>query len=202
MRPSRRHSFSRSLNRAGSAALLTASLFGAACARSSDAGADSGGATSGVSHGPLGRPATVSGTDTATLSTPRGPAFVSGDSAPGAKDVSAEPLQWTGDAVVQRLTQAGLAPVQRGTLRQADLGMNGLRLSVANGAAEVQAFIFGDADAVGNAMRHLDPARLASGGRTASVVTDNNLGAIVLTSDEKVRQRIASALVARRGNGR
>lgn len=199
MRTSRRHSFSRSLNRVGSGAVLAASLLGAGCARSPDAGVDSGGATASGTHGPLGRPATVSGTDTATLITPRGPAFVSGDSAPGAGDVSAEPLQWTGDAVVQRLADAGLAPVQRGTVRQPDLGMNGLRLSVANGAAEVQAFIFGDADAVGNATRHLDPARLASGGRSASIVTDNNLGAIVLTSDEKVRQRIASALVARRG---
>ncbi len=40
------------------------------------------------------------GADTATLSTPQGKAVIRGDSAPGAVDVLAEPLQWTADDVV------------------------------------------------------------------------------------------------------
>jgi hypothetical protein len=66
----------------------------------------------------------------------------------------------------------------------------------------VQAYVFGDPGAVGNATRGLDLGRLGAGGRTASLVVDNNLAAIVLAADEKVRERIRFALVARRGEGR
>jgi hypothetical protein len=163
------------------------------------------GSSAAAPNDPRGAPQVLSPTgspDSATLSTPQGTVVISGDSTPGARAVVAPPLQWTSDAVIVRLRDAGLAPVLRGAIAPDVMGVPGLRLSVANGAGEVRAFIFADAGAVGRAMRQLDPARLASGGRTASIVTDNNMGAIVLAPDEPVRERIRFALVARRGEGR
>jgi hypothetical protein len=182
--------------------LLFAFAMAAGCRSSDDAG---DAAAKNAPADPRGAPQVLPGSgagDTATLATPQGPAFVSGDSAPGARDVIAEPLQWTVDAVLARLRDAGLAPVSRGSIAPDAVGVAGLRIAVANGAGEVQAFIFADPGAVGRAMRRLDPARLSTGGRSASIVTDNNMGAVVLTADEKVRERIRFALIARRGEGR
>jgi hypothetical protein len=182
--------------------LLFALAIVTGCRSSDDAGDTAGAdATADPRGAPQVLPASGAG-DTATLVTPQGPAFVSGDSSPGARDVIAEPLQWTADAVLVRLRDAGLAPVSRGSIAPDAMGVAGLRIAVANGAGEVQAFIFADPGAVGRAMRQLDLARLSTGGRSASIVTDNNMGAAVVTADEKVRERIRFALIARRGEGR
>ncbi len=144
---------------------------------------------------------TQGATDTATIVTPRGGVIVRGDSSKGAVGVSSAPLRWSADVVIARLTGAGLAPVQQGPVRQPLLDATGLRVAVGGGTAEVQAFIFGDAGAVGRATQGLDLTRLApssgpSARWTPTLVVDNNLAAIVLASDEALRDRIRLALYA------
>lgn len=144
---------------------------------------------------------TQGATDTATIMTPRGGVIVRGDSSPGAVGVSSAPLLWSADVLIARLTAAGLAPMQQGPVRQPLLGATGLRVAVGSGAAEVQAFIFGDAGAVGRATQGLDVTRVArssgpSARWTPTLVADNNLAAIVLTTDEALRDRIRRALYA------
>jgi hypothetical protein len=176
----------------------------AGCADSANARGDSAG-TTGSAHPVLNAPvnASVAGSaDSATIATPRGPTFVRGDSVPGARAVFAQPLHWTAADIVARLHDAGLAPVANGSVDQSILGVPGLRLLVANGAAEVDGFIFADADAVGLATRAVNLGRLAAGTRTASLLTDNNMAALVITADDAVRGRIAFALDASRTTGR
>lgn len=139
---------------------------------------------------------TAGSTNVDTLAGPRGPAVVRGDSAPGAIGVSANPLQWTGTDVVSRLRQAGLAPSLEGSVEQPSFGPRGMRVSVANGAGEVRAFLYGDANAVALAQRGFDPAGVPglAPGRTAALLVDNNLAAIVISADAALGQRIAAAL--------
>jgi hypothetical protein len=74
------------------------------------------------------------------------------------------------------------------------------------GSAAVQIYLYGDAGARGADTDKLDPSRAAPRGATvafrgpATLVTDNNLAAIVLTADPAVRARIAGAL-HRRADG-
>lgn len=146
---------------------------------------------------PASPPTPVSGsTSVDTLAAPQGPAVVRGDSAPGSIGVSANPLQWTGNDVVGRLRQAGLAPSLGGSVQQPSFGPRGLRVSVANGAGEVRAFVFGDANAVALAQRGFDPARVpgVATGRSVTLLVDNNLAAIIIAADAALGQRVASAL--------
>lgn len=74
------------------------------------------------------------------------------------------------------------------------------------GAVTVQIYLYGDAAARGSDTDKLDPARAAPPGANvawrspATLVTDNNMAAIVVTADPAARTRIADAL-HRRGDG-
>ena len=74
------------------------------------------------------------------------------------------------------------------------------------GVATVQVYLYGDAAARGADTDKLDPTRAAPRGANvawrspATLVSDNNMAAIVLTADPAVRTRIADAL-QRRGDG-
>jgi hypothetical protein len=74
------------------------------------------------------------------------------------------------------------------------------------GSVTVQIYLYGDAGARGSDTDKLDPARAAPPGANvawrspATLVTDNNMAAIVLTADPTVRARIADAL-HRRADG-
>ena len=124
-----------------------------------------------------------------------------------ASAVEAQPLLWDSHAVVTRLSAAGLRPEQLGEIRHPFLGVPGLTIRVAGGAAEIQAFIYGDAGAVGRDTRGLDSTRVAPPTMQImwimppSLVVDNNLAVIVLTRDEALRTRIRAALTARAHEG-
>jgi hypothetical protein len=74
------------------------------------------------------------------------------------------------------------------------------------GSATLQIYLYGDAAARGADTDKLDPARAAPAGANvawrspATLVTDNNMAAIVLTADPAVRTRVAGAL-HRRADG-
>lgn len=132
------------------------------------------------------------------LSTPSGPAVVREDPTAGAAEVGPHSLLWTDTAVVARLARDGLSPVARGPVSQPLLHRIGERISVAGGAAEVQAFIYADAGAVGVATQGLDVSRIA-GAVPASVAANNNLATIILSRDGALRERIRRAITARLG---
>src|SRR5687768_4044045 len=74
------------------------------------------------------------------------------------------------------------------------------------GSVTVQIYLYGDAAARGSDTDKLDATRAAPAGTNvawrapATLVTDNNMAAIVLTADQAARTRIAGAL-HRRGDG-
>ncbi|MDB4881107.1 MAG: hypothetical protein JWL60_2553 [Gemmatimonadetes bacterium] len=172
--------------------LASAALILAACASPGEGG--DGGPEGDVPPSPP--TPTTGAVEADTLPSPQGPAVVRQDSAPGAVAVSADPLQWKGDDVVSRLRQGGLAPVLAGSVAQPSFGPRGLRVTVADGAGEVRAFLFGDANAVALAGRGFDAARVpgVAPGRSVTLLVDNNLGAIVIAADASLGQRIAAAL--------
>lgn len=121
--------------------------------------------------------------------------------------VEAKPLLWDNHAVVVRLSAAGLRPEQLGEIRHPFLGVPGLTIRVAGGAAEIHVFIYGDAGAVARDTKGLDSTRVAPPTMQImwimppSLVVDNNLAVIVLTRDEALRSRVRTALTARPHGG-
>ena len=121
------------------------------------------------------------------------------DSMPGAVAVAAQSTLWDDTTVVARLRAANLDPERMGGVRQPFLGVPGMRLVIAHGTAEVQAFLYADAGAVGRDTKPLDTIRVAP--RTMqiawimppSLIVNNNLAVIVLTRNEALRRRIKLA---------
>jgi hypothetical protein len=85
------------------------------------------------------------------------------------------------------------------------MSVPGIELDLGNATA-VQIFLYGDAAARGTDTDRLDPGRVpppaanAPWGAPATLVTDNNMAAIVVTADQALRARIVDAL-HRRGDG-
>lgn len=90
-------------------------------------------------------------------------------------------------------------------VRQPFLNVAGTVLRVAG--AELQVYVYGDAVACGRDTDARDTARVAppttmiTWRTRPSLVTSNNLAAIVLTTDEALRHRISAALRAPHGGG-
>ena len=110
---------------------------------------------------------------------------------------------WDLDMVEGQLRDAGFTVNRDPTpVNLPFMSVPGTALDLGN-ATTVQVYLYGDAAARGADSDKLDPTRAAPRAgsvpwRTpASLVTDNNMAAIVLTSDPKVRARIASILTRR-----
>jgi hypothetical protein len=110
---------------------------------------------------------------------------------------------WDLDMVEGQLRDAGFAVNRDPTpVNLPFMSVPGTALDLGN-ATTVQVYLYGDAAARGADSDKLDPTRAAP--RTgsvpwrtpASLVTDNNMAAIVLTSDQKVRTRITGILTRR-----
>ena len=110
---------------------------------------------------------------------------------------------WDLDMVEGQLRDAGFTVSRDPTpVNVPFMSVPGTALDLGN-ATTVQVYLYGDAAARGADSDKLDPARAAP--RTSSVpwrtpaslVTDNNMAAIVLTNDPKVRTRIAGVLTRR-----
>lgn len=116
-----------------------------------------------------------------------------------ADTVAAVPFQWTVDSARSAVMRAVEGPVAvSGTVRQPFIRQMGTVLSADR--ATVQVFVYGDAVSRGRDTDPLDTVRVAPATMTVSwtepvtLVTNNNLAAIVLTRDARLRSRIRDAL--------
>lgn len=114
--------------------------------------------------------------------------------------VGADAERWDVAKVEARLREADLAPVQRvSDVRQPFLSVPGTILRIGDDA-QVQVFLYDDARAVGRDVERLDTARVApptmmiTWVMPPSLVTSENMAAIVLTRDETLRRRVHAAL--------
>jgi hypothetical protein len=113
---------------------------------------------------------------------------------------------WNLEMVEGQLRDAGFAVTRdRTPVNLQFMSVPGTALDL-GGSVTMQVYLYGDAGARGADTDKLDPARASPrGGATAwrtpaTLVTDNNLAAIVFTADSSARARIAEAL-HRRGAG-
>jgi len=112
--------------------------------------------------------------------------------------VAAVQVQWTVAEILQRLRSAGMPAELRGEVRQPFLAVSGALISVPGG--EVQIYLYGDAGAAGRDVARLDTNRVAPPNMMItwvappSLIWHNNMVAILLTRDARLRARIAQSL--------
>jgi hypothetical protein len=142
--------------------------------------------------------------DTAATTVP-GEGTVPTGGAPG--DTAApQGATWNLEMVEGQLRDAGFTVSRERTpVNLPFMSVPGTALDL-GGSTTLQIYLYGDAAARGADTDKLDPARAAPAGANvawrspATLVTDNNMAAIVLTADLAVRARIADAL-HRRADG-
>lgn len=101
---------------------------------------------------------------------------------------------WTSADLEKVLREGGITLVSAGQVKQPFLGPVGVRYQI--GTSELQAYIYGDAVALGRDTDPLDTTRVAPPTMMVSwrlpptLIIDNNLAIILLTKDDKLRVRI------------
>ena len=109
-------------------------------------------------------------------------------------------LPWRACSVLDRLERAGLAPQERGIVRQPFFTVEG-RVYVL-GDAELQTFIFADTAAAAMQTAALDSVRVSpptmsiAWRRKPTLIRSANLVAILLSDDERQTERVALAIEA------
>jgi hypothetical protein len=120
------------------------------------------------------------------------------ENAAPAETVAAYPYRWDLDAVRSALQATGLAAKDLGPVTQPFMSVGGTVFQI--GDAELQVFIYGDVGAVMRDVIRLDtlrvspPTMMISWRAKPSLLTMNNLAAIIVTDDEALRRRIRNAL--------
>ena len=106
--------------------------------------------------------------------------------------------QWTLANLEQVLRKNGMNPVREGAVRQPFMGGEGVLYRV--GPAELQVYLYADAGAVARDTDPLDTARVAPPNMQVSwrmpptLIVDNNMAAILLTSDDALRRQIRAVI--------
>ena len=123
------------------------------------------------------------------------------DSTPAGSDTGCVlALPWRHCSVLDRLERAGLAPQERGPVRQPFFTVEG-RVYVL-GDAELQTFIFADSGAAAAQASALDTVRVSpptmaiSWRRQPTLIRSSNLVAILLSDDERQTERVSLAIGA------
>ncbi len=107
-------------------------------------------------------------------------------------------VTWNVANLEKALRSVGLDPVRKGVVRQPFLGAEGVAFTI--GSAELQAYIYADAVAVGRDTDPLDTVAVAPPGMKVNwimpptLIVKNNLALILLTRDASLRQRVRRAL--------
>lgn len=109
--------------------------------------------------------------------------------------------RWRLCSVEDRLDRAGLAPrIHPDTLRQPFMGVAGRVIHL--GTAELQVFLYADAAAAAQDVAQLDPVRVAPPSMIIdwiappTLITSNNLVAILLSTNARQIERVRNALTA------
>ena len=123
------------------------------------------------------------------------------DTAPAGSDTGCVlALPWRNCSVLDRLERAGLAPQERGPVRQPFFTVEG-RVYVL-GDAELQTFVFADTVAAAAQAAALDSVRVSpptmaiAWRRKPTLIRSSNLVAILLSDDERQTERVSLAIGA------
>ena len=114
--------------------------------------------------------------------------------------VAADAVTWDAETVAGHLTGIGLTANAVGVVARPMFRARGQRFRVNGGRAWVEAYFYGDANAVALDNDQLDTAQVMPKGGTmrwampARLIVDNNMAAVVLTEDAALRTKINSAL--------
>lgn len=109
--------------------------------------------------------------------------------------------EWRLCSVLDRLDRAGLAP-QPGTdtVRRSFFSVPGQRIRIGRGTLEV--YVYPDHDAMARDVRRLDSASASPPGEHVdwptppTLITSNNLAAVLLSSNERAIERVRDAITA------
>jgi hypothetical protein len=124
--------------------------------------------------------------------------------APGERGhVAADAITWDANVVAAHLSGIGLRVEGVGVVTRPMFRVAGQRYHLQGGRAMVEAFFYGDANAVALDADRLDSVQVAPrGGRmqwemAPRLVVDNNMAAVIVTDDAALRAKIESALRSR-----
>ena len=114
--------------------------------------------------------------------------------------VAAHAINWDAPTVAGHLQGIGLMANATGIVTRPMFRVRGQRFDVSGGRAVVEAYFYGDANAVALDSDKLDTLQVMPKGgsmkweRPARLIVDNNMAAVVLTDDAALRSTIESAL--------
>lgn len=114
--------------------------------------------------------------------------------------VAAHAINWDAPTVAGHLRGIGLMAEPVGTVARPMFRVRGQRFDVNGGRAIVEAFFYGDANAVALDSDKLDTVQVMPKGgsmrweKPALLIVDNNMAAVVLTDDAALRTTIRAAL--------
>ena len=116
---------------------------------------------------------------------------------PARDSVSAHPVDWTVDLVMQRLSDGGLKPALQGPVTAKHMSAPGTSVQVPG--AELEIYLYGDANAAAPDIDQFDRLmRMPDGAlmweKPPAIVTSNNMVILIVTSDATVRERIRRVL--------
>ena len=150
----------------------------------------------------LSLPACGGGDDAARTSDAPPAVSSAGTTAAGAPagDGCPETAPWQRCSVEKRIERAGLVATARDTVRKDFLSVPGLRYELGRG--ELYVFLFPDSIARRRDTERLDPTRAAPPGELggwsgrATLITSDNLAAVLLTANETLLERVQLAVGA------
>lgn len=114
--------------------------------------------------------------------------------------VAANAINWDAPTVADHLRGIGLMAAAVGVVARPMFRARGQRFRVNGGRAMVEAYFYGDANAVAFDNDKLDTVQVMPKGGTmrwempARLIVDNNMAAVVLTDDTALRKTIEAAL--------
>lgn len=116
---------------------------------------------------------------------------------PARDSVSAHPVTWTVDFVLERLSSAGLSPKLAGPVQRKHMAVPGTRVFIPG--AELEVYLYGDANATAQDIDRFDRLmRMPDGAlmweKPPALVTANNMVIVVLTADASIRERVRDVL--------
>ena len=108
--------------------------------------------------------------------------------------VSAHAVDWTLDAILERLSSAGLSPQSGGSVRQHHMAVPGTQVGIPG--AELEVYIYGDANATSQDIDRFDSLTVVPGDtlrvwrKPPSLIVADNMVIVVKTVDPALRRRI------------
>lgn len=118
----------------------------------------------------------------------------------------ARQLQWTLGDLERRLRAIGLKPIATGEVGQPFLNPTGMGYRFQGG--ELQAYVYGDANALAREVDRLDTVKVAPPTMMIdwlmppSLIVSNNLAVILLTRDADLKKRVRATITEFRADGR